>query len=269
MANNEIEAVTSNEALNKKELGELEKLEKKYRKGAESFLLMGEALAEISNKKLYRSYGTFEKYCEKKLDLHRQTGYKLINAWETYLGLQAVGYKKQYPSTESQYRELSIVKDVSDQVKVLDQLYDSHPNDSITAKKIKEVVLAYYPPESDDKGKKNTSKTSKPRSKFNISLPIDNVKIHKNSIVFTNSTDPKVEDFLTDLKQKLKESGKIEIFYTPTEKKQKPKTKGTKQKSKTTASKRNSKTVESEERKLRREAQYQRVREKFKEQENQ
>ena len=223
MANNEIEAVTSNEALNKKELGELEKLENKFRKGAESFLMMGEALAEINNKQLYRSYDTFEEYCEKKWDINRQTGYRLINAWETYLGLQAVGYKKQYPSTESQYRELSKVKDVSDQIKVLDQLHDSHPDDSITAKKIKEVALAYYPPESDDTGKDNSSKTSKPRSKFNISLPIDNVKIRKNSIVFTNSTDPKVEDFLTDLKQKLKESGKIEIFYTPTEKKQKAK----------------------------------------------
>ena len=126
-------------------------------------------------------------------------------------------------STESQYRELNKVKNIDDQVEVLDRLHDTHPDSPITAKKIKEVVSAYHPADGNDTGKKNTSKTSKPRSKFNISLPIDNVKIRKNSIVFTNSTDPKVEDFLTDLKQKLKESGKIEIFYTPTEKKQKAK----------------------------------------------
>ena len=267
MANNEIEAVTSNEALNKKELGELEKLENKFRKGAESFLMMGEALAEINNKQLYRSYDTFEEYCEKKWDINRQTGYRLINAWGTYSGLKEIDYGNPFPSTESQYRELNKVKNIDDQVEVLDRLHDTHPDSPITAKKIKEVVSAYHPADGNDTGKKNTSKTSKPRSKFNISLPIDNVKIRKNSIVFTNSTDPKVEDFLTDLKQKLKESGKIEIFYTPTEKKQKPKTKGTKQKSKTTASKRNSKTVESEEEKLKRKAQFQKIREKLLEQE--
>ena len=223
MANNEIEAVTSNEALNKKELGELEKLENKFRKGAESFLMMGEALAEINNKQLYRSYDTFEEYCEKKWDINRQTGYRLINAWGTYSGLTEIGYGNPFPSTESQYRELNKVKNIDDQVEVLDRLHDTHPDSPITAKKIKEVVSAYHPADGNDTGKKNTSKTSKPRSKFNISLPIDNVKIRKDSIVFTNSTDPKVEDFLTDLKQKLKESGKIEIFYTPTEKKQKAK----------------------------------------------
>ena len=188
-----------------------------------SFLLIGEALAEINEKQLYRSYSTFEEYCEKKWDINRQTGYRLINAWGTYSGLKEIDYGNPFPSTESQYRELNKVKNIDDQVEVLDRLHDTHPDSPITAKKIKEVVSAYHPADGNDTGKKNTSKTSKPRSKFNISLPIDNVKIRKNSIVFTNSTDPKVEDFLTDLKQKLKESGKIEIFYTPTEKKQKAK----------------------------------------------
>jgi hypothetical protein len=200
MAINEIVAVSSNEVLNKQELSELEKLENKFRKGAESFLLMGEALAKINEKQLYRSYSTFEEYCEKKWDINRQTGYRLINAWETYLGLQAIGYKKQFPSTESQYRELCKVEDVSDQVKVLDQLHDSHPDDSITAKKIKEVVSAYHPPNGNDTGKDDGSKKRRERSEFSLSLGIDSVKVGANGITFVDKDDQKIQDFITDLK---------------------------------------------------------------------
>ncbi len=220
MANNEIEAVTSNEVLNKKELVELEKLENQFRKGAESFLMMGKALAEIKEKELYLSYKTFERYCEEKWDLHRMTGHRLIKAWETYSGLTEIGYKKQLPSTESQFRELSIVEDVTVQVEILDKLHDVHPDSPLTAKKIKEVVTAYHPPKDNNKGKGDSTETRKKKSKFSLSLPIDSVKIGVNGITFVDKDDPKIQGFISDLKQKLKEDGRIEFYYTPTVSKQ-------------------------------------------------
>ena len=261
MAINEIEAVTSNEVLNKKELSELERLEKKIIRGVESFLLIGEALAEINEKQLYRSYSTFEEYCEKKWDINRQTGYRLINAWGTYSGLKEIDYGNPFPSTESQYRELNKVKNIDDQVEVLDRLHDTHPDSPITAKKIKEVVSAYHPADGNDTGKDSGSKKRRERSEFSLSLPIDNVKVGVNGITFVDKDDQKIQDFITDLKQKLKENGKIEFYYTPTV---------SKKKSKDTASKQNSKSVKSKERKSKPIKEVaDEVRRKLKEQENQ
>jgi hypothetical protein len=232
MAINEKAAVTSNEGLNKKELAELERLEKKIDEKFESFLGIGEVLAEINAKKLYRSYGTFEDYCRIRWDTHRLTGYRRINAWETFSELKQIGYDKPFPNTESQYRELNIVKNIDDKVEVLDRLRDAHPNDPITARNIKEVRLALDLPTVDDAGKEHKPKTSKPKSNFHLSLSVDDVKIGKNGITFIDPDDSKVQGFISDIKQKLKDSGKIEIIYTPTKNKPKAKTTANKQKSK-------------------------------------
>jgi hypothetical protein len=203
------------ESLDKKEKSELEKLEKKISNGIESFLLIGEALAEISDKRLYRIFGSFEDYCEQRWDIHRQTGYKLINSWKTFTGLKQIGYEDQLPNTESQYRELSKVKDVNKQVEILKRLNDLYPDRPITAKQIRDVVTAYKISDTEGAVDENPPKTKreKLKSKVELSLPIDSVKIGKNGISFRNPDDEKVKNFMEVLQQNLKENGKIDFYY--------------------------------------------------------
>jgi hypothetical protein len=62
------------------ECSQLEKCETTIEHGINTFVEVGEALAEIRNAKLYRaSHRTFEAYCDEKWKFSRQRAYQLID----------------------------------------------------------------------------------------------------------------------------------------------------------------------------------------------
>lgn len=78
-------------------------------KGVKTFLQVGESLAVIRDRRLYReSYGTFEEYLDKRWDLKRARAYQLINAADVLKALP--GEMSTIVDTESKARELAKVE---------------------------------------------------------------------------------------------------------------------------------------------------------------
>lgn len=98
--------------MNKTEKGALERLETTIRSGLASFVEVGRALRQINVERLYREEDeTFEDYCERRWDMSRQHGYRLIKAAECFDSLQS-GLPKGalLPRNESQLRPLEDLK---------------------------------------------------------------------------------------------------------------------------------------------------------------
>lgn len=95
------------------ELSRLRKLESVVAEGISSFVIVGEALKEIRDSKLYReSHKTFEKYVDQKWGLERRRAYQLIDAADTKGNLCTIVHKNERASeikTEGQLRELKDV----------------------------------------------------------------------------------------------------------------------------------------------------------------
>lgn len=101
------------EQLDVTERGKLRKLESIVAEGISSFVVVGEALKEIRDGKLYReAYKTFERYVDEKWGLVRQRAYQLIDAADAKANLSTVVDKNERASeikTERQFRELKDV----------------------------------------------------------------------------------------------------------------------------------------------------------------
>lgn len=76
-----------NEELSLSEVQELETEETIIENGLEHFLEVGNALIRIKDKKLYRKYGTWEKYCLERWGFTDKHGRELRRAAETIQGL--------------------------------------------------------------------------------------------------------------------------------------------------------------------------------------
>lgn len=130
------------EHLDKAELTKLRKLESVVAEGISNFVLVGEALKEIRDEKLYReSHKTFEKYVDQKWGIVRQRAYQLIDAAEAKSNLSKIFDKNKIASsikTESQLREL---KDVpSDKLpEVISTAVERAGDKPMTAKILKEA----------------------------------------------------------------------------------------------------------------------------------
>lgn len=68
----------------------LDELETIIKQGLQGFMLVGSALLEIQENKLYKaSYSTFEEYMKGKFEIDRRRGYFLINAAKTTISITA------------------------------------------------------------------------------------------------------------------------------------------------------------------------------------
>lgn len=135
---------------------ELTKLERIIQEGKKTiintFFDIGEALFIISKKKLFRDeYDTFEIYCLEKWDISDRQARNLINAYRVLNSLKnGTIVPKIYPQTETQCRPLSKIKNVEDQVKVLDSVHGkiNNPNNTVpltlTEKLIKETSIELH-----------------------------------------------------------------------------------------------------------------------------
>ncbi len=165
------------EKLDTIERNKLRKLESTIADGIASFIVVGEALKEIRDAKLYReSYKTFEKYVDEKWGMQKSQAYRLIDASVVSQNLSPIGDKNERVAeikTESQLREL---KDVPVEAieAVVNKAADIAGDERITASDIKQAREEVLAPEKKPEPTKDVwedvddelaAKTSKPLPK--------------------------------------------------------------------------------------------------------
>lgn len=110
-----IDDVAARETLTGKERERLGVLEGLVGKSLRSFVEAGQALVEIRDSGLYReAYATFEDYCKGRWEISRSRAYQLIDA--TTVAQIVSTTVDTYPSTESQARELAVLRDQPEQM---------------------------------------------------------------------------------------------------------------------------------------------------------
>lgn len=94
------------------EQAQLEKCEAVIQSGMQTFIEVGNALCEIRDSRLYKSYGTFEDYCRDKWGMTRQYANNLVRSSEVAENLETIVSK---PTHESQVRPLTKLKEPEQQ----------------------------------------------------------------------------------------------------------------------------------------------------------
>jgi len=130
------------EKLEASERGRFRKLELAVAQGISSFVVVGEALREIRNSKLYREeYKTFEKYVDQRWGMARQRAYQLIDAADVKANLSTIVDKNERAeeiNKEGQLRELKDVPAESMEA-VVDRAGEIAGDDPITASDLKQA----------------------------------------------------------------------------------------------------------------------------------
>jgi hypothetical protein len=130
------------EKLDVTERGKFRRLEAIVAEGISSFVVVGEALKEIRDGKLYReAYKTFEKYVDEKWGMQRAHAYRLIEASDVKQILSPIGDKNKRVleiKTEGQLRELKDVPAESLE-SVVDKAAAIAGDDPITASDLKQA----------------------------------------------------------------------------------------------------------------------------------
>lgn len=117
-----------------------------------TFFDIGKSLFIIREGDLFqKGYGTFQNYCLEKWDISDRQARNLINAYSVINSLKnGTIVPKIYPQTETQCRPLSKIKNVEDQIKVLDSVHGkiNNPNNtvplSLTEKLIKQTSIELH-----------------------------------------------------------------------------------------------------------------------------
>lgn len=139
------------ERLDTVERTKLRKLEATVAEGIASFVVVGEALKEIRDAKLYReSHKTFEKYVDDKWGFEKRHAYRLIDASETSKKLCPTGSLNERVAeikTERQLRELRDVPAESIEA-VVNKAADIAGDERITASDIKQAREEVLAPEA-------------------------------------------------------------------------------------------------------------------------
>jgi hypothetical protein len=132
----------STTALSAGEQLDLTALETVVREGLATFIEVGQALAEIRDRRLYRaSHATFEEYCHERWLLSRTRVYQLIDAANVGEVMSTM-VDTQPPANERQARELAtVLRDEGEEavVEVWRELRNEF-GDDLTAKRVRTVV---------------------------------------------------------------------------------------------------------------------------------
>jgi hypothetical protein len=130
------------EKLDVTERSKFRKLESIVAEGISSFVVVGEALKEIRDSKLYReSYKTFEKYVDLKWGIERRRAYQLIDASEASKKLCTSGTQNDRASEITTERHLRELKDVPSESMeaVVEKAVKLAGDDKITASDLKQA----------------------------------------------------------------------------------------------------------------------------------
>ncbi len=134
--------------LSKEELQELKRCESQIKRGWDTFIEVGRALAKIQKDQLYRAdYRTFESYCKERWQYAKSHAYRLIGAAEVIEHLSPIGDKTTLPLNESQVRPLiGLPKEL--QVQAWKNALEKGGDKAITAKLVRESVVSIQSPSS-------------------------------------------------------------------------------------------------------------------------
>jgi hypothetical protein len=125
----------------------LEQLENVVAENFKTFVQVGQALAEIRDRKLYRMKAmTFEKYCKELFDIAKARAYELISAADVVENVRHGGRFDDeqilLPLNERQVRPLTKLRP-EQQVAVWKAAVDSAPQGKITSSHVNRVVKSY------------------------------------------------------------------------------------------------------------------------------
>lgn len=125
------------------EYDDLEKLETTISKGLDTFVEVGNALAEIRDRRLYRQYHTsFAAYCEQQWDMGKSQAYRLIDAAEIVAELEtSPNGDTPLPATEAAARALGEVAPE----KRAETMREAAKEGPATARKIREAAAEVDP----------------------------------------------------------------------------------------------------------------------------
>lgn len=113
----------------------------------QSFVKVGQALAEIRDRELYREdFHTFERYCKHVFDIARGTAYRYIAAAEVVSNVSKLETSGEIismiPANEAQVRPLTLLKP-EQQMAVWKAAVESAPRGKVTASHVAKVVKGY------------------------------------------------------------------------------------------------------------------------------
>jgi hypothetical protein len=154
----EVSASPPKPTLSPSQQTELERLEAVIKGGWKTFLEVGEALAQVRDKELYKGkYDSFEEYWRIELGYSRSYAYNLIGSAEVNEQLSSIEDFKDKPLNESQLRELISVPEGkrAEAWKNAVKLAGDKP---LTARIVHKAALKFKP------RKAAKSRTSKPAS---------------------------------------------------------------------------------------------------------
>lgn len=127
-----------------KDEADLFELERVIQHGINTFVQVGNALAEIRDRKLYRAeHRTFEDYCRDRWGFARNYANKMIAAAEVVTGLGTI--VPTLPQTESQARPLTSLPP-TEQIAAWQEAVETAPNGKVTAAHVAEVVTRRQTP---------------------------------------------------------------------------------------------------------------------------
>jgi len=110
--------------------------------GLQEFWRVGDALARLRDKELYRcgGYETFEECCREEFGISRQHGYRLIDSANVYKSLSPIG--DILPTDECQIRSLARLEP-PDRMKIWKQLTNRLPLHEITGRVVQNAVRLF------------------------------------------------------------------------------------------------------------------------------
>lgn len=141
--------VPVSERLSPAEVQSLAHYEQIIEQGRKTFVEVGQALVVIRDQRLYRqSYSTFEEYLERRWDMSRPQGYRMIEAAVVFENLSPIG--DIVPVNEAQARPLAALPP-EQQREAWQEAVETTPPSGITAKHVQATV------------KRIASRTTKPK----------------------------------------------------------------------------------------------------------
>lgn len=107
-------------------------------RGLNTFVDVGNALAEIRDGKLYRqTHSTFEEYCRDRWNIERRQAYRLMDAAAVVSNVS--NWTQIAPAVESQARPLTRLEP-DEQIAAWQEAVETAPNGKVTAAHVAEVV---------------------------------------------------------------------------------------------------------------------------------
>ena len=179
------------EKLDTVERSKLRKLESVVAEGISSFVVVGEALKEIRDAKLYReSHKTFEKYVDQKWGIERRRAYQLIDASEASKKLCNTVSQNARAAEITNARQLCELKDVpaESMEAVVNKAADIAGDDPITASDIKQAREEVLSPSKDAWEDVDDELETQPESQAKADPKAKNELTLKEQIAFLKST---------------------------------------------------------------------------------